>query len=415
MKRVRRVLIALRRDERGVVLILVLMALVVLGALSATLLTIGRTEVQIAANHLRSTRAHFLAEAGVEDAFNAFRTTSSLVSSAPGTLTAVPGLAGPGPTLAAVGSYTVQYQSAGPDTVLVVSTGTSGTGGAQKLIRATMTTAWVINYAIVTNGDLTVSGNVTVDGDCGGSHSNGNLTVSGSVDLSADATASGTFSTSGSPSIGGISGGGFPDEPIPNIDPADFLAAAKSTLPADQVFQMKSDGQILDGNDNVIATLSSGDTFQGWTYQSAPSVNWSLSGNTGYDGTYYFEGNIDVSGSPGSSTTPWQTTLIATGDIVLSGGPDISAHLTNTLFVAGLDMKITGNPGASTGLVAAHEQVQIAGNPTITGSVVAQNAASTSNTVNQPELSLSGNPTITYVCGMVPPIRGPLQILAWGL
>lgn len=413
MGRTLRALMPLSRDERGAILPLALVALALLGGLSVALLSIGSSEVQIADNVLRATQAHFLAEAGLEDAINSFKTTPTLVSNAPAGLTAVPGLVGPGSTAAAFGSYTVQYRRAGLNTVLVVSTGTSGIGSAQRVLRATMSTSFASNDAIRTRLDLVISGNPTIKGACGSAHANGNFAISGNPSLTGSATASGTYTVSGGPTVGPGSGGGKPLKPIPPVNPADFLTAAKATLPASQIYQMLADGRVLDGNGGLITALASGAEYRGWKYIAGTPAKWDLSGNTGYDGTYYLEGNVTVSGNPGDAATPWRTSIIATGDIEISGNPSINTFMADTLFVAGLDIKINGNPNQSfTGLIAAHEQVSISGNPTITGYILAEDWPSTSGTATGN--ILSGNPIITYDCGLNPPVPGKLQILTWG-
>ena len=402
-------------DDRGLILPLVLLVMIILGVLSSAILSIGGSEVQIASNHLGAIQADFLAEAGLEHAFNTLRTTPNLLSAnVPASLTIVPGIANPSP-LGGIGNYNVQYQAVGILTVRVVSTGTSAIGGFQKIRRATISTAtFRSNDAILTQGPLSITGNPTVQGQCGSVHTNNNLSMTGNPSISGAATASGTYTVTGNPSVGPGSGGNKPIETIPVINPTDFLNAAKATLPANQVFQMKANGQVLDGNNNLIATLVSGGSYNGWRYTSGSPAQWSLSGNTGYNGTYYLEGNVTVSGNPGSTSTPWVTTLIATGDLIISGNPTIQTSVTDTLFIAGLDLRISGNPSLGfNGLIAAHEQFSLSGNATINGLIIAEDASATDNTVTSD--TDSGNLTINYNCNLNPPLQGSLQILSWGL
>lgn len=407
-------------DNRGIILPLTLMAFVVLGALSAAILSIGSSEVQIASNHLRSVQADFLAEAGLEHAFNTLRTTPSLMTSANTTLQAVASNSQLGGTGSTTGGYAVQYQAAGANTVRVVSTGTSIVGGSQKIRRAIMSTSFRSNDAILTDGPLTISGSTDVlstGGQCGNVHTNDNLDLIGSaIDISGNATASGAYDTNGHPNVGTGSGGNKPAQTIPVINPTDFLNIAKATLPTNQVFQMKANGQVLSGSDGLITTLTSGGSYNGWNYTSGSPAEWRFSGSAGnVNGTYYFEGNVTLSGSPGSTSDPWVTTLIATGNITVTGGPKIQTSLTDTLFVAGLDIDMHGNPAntAFNGLIAAHEQFNLGGNVTINGFLIAEDAGSTSSVVTSN--SVSGSPRITYNCGSNPPLLGPLQFLSWGL
>jgi len=144
-----------------------------------------------------------------------------------------------------------------------------------------------------------------------------------------------------------------------------FLAIAKASLPADHLFQMKANGQVLNGSDGLITTLVSGaqgsDPYCGWKYTAGSHAEWKLNSVAKCDGTFYFEGDANVSGNPG----PWKTTLIATGDIVISGTPTIqtdNTHKTNcgtncytvrdTVFVAGYDVKINGDATVGYGMIA---------------------------------------------------------------
>lgn len=406
-------------DDQGLVLPLTLMAFLVLGVLAAALLSIGSSEIQIASNHLRNTQAQFLAEAGLEHAYNTLRTTPNLVTTATAALQNIVSLA----QLGSMGNYDVWYQRMGPNTMRVVSTGISAIGGSQQIRRATMSTTFISNDAIKTNGDLNISGNVGVgdpvfQGQCGSVHSNANLDIGGSTSISGNATASGNYDASGGVSVGSDSGGHRPEEFIPVINPTDFLNAATASLPANQVFQMKANGQILRGDGSPITTLADGGNFNGWNYNyTADSpAQWSLSSNTSENGTYYFEGNVSVSGNHGDVSTPWVVTLIATGDLIIAGSSVTQSSLTDTLFIAGLDLKISGTTGQTqeyNGLLAAHEQFKLTGTPTINGFLIGEDASATSSTVTSN--AVNGNPTINYSCGLNPPLQGPLQFISWGL
>jgi len=411
-------------DNRGLILPLVLMAFVVLAALSSALLSVGSSEVQIASNHLRNTQADFLAEAGIEHAFNTLRTTTpSSIESAPATIPSTPQVVG---GFVDVGTYRVWYHKAGANTVRVVSTGTSTVGGSQQIRRATMSTAFISNDAIKTNGDLDISGNVGVgdpifQGLCGSVHSNADLDIGGNTSILGDATASDNYSAGGSVSAGSDSGGNKPEEFVPVINPTDFLNTATASLPANQVFQMKANGQILNGAGGLITTLADNGSHSdsGWNY-TAPAggspAQWSLSSNTSANGTYYFEGNVSLSGNHGSTSTPWVVTLLATGNLTIAGSSVTQSSLTDTLFVAGLDLKLSGTPSQPqvyNGMLAAHEQFELAGTPTINGYLIGEDASATSSLV---ELNrVIGNPTINYSCNLSPPLLGPLTILSWGL
>ncbi|MGH7753035.1 MAG: hypothetical protein ACREN5_09475, partial [Gemmatimonadales bacterium] len=358
--------------------------------------------------------AQYVAEAGFEAAFAALRATPASLTAAPAApaFANVPGLSAPGANLAAVGSYTVQYQAAGPNTVLVVATGTSSVGGAQRRVHGMLAQAPVTpTHAILAGGNLSFSGNPNITGTCPHVHSNGNLTISGNPDIDGNAHASGTYSVSGSPTVGGTTGGGKPYQTVPAIVPLDFYNAAKASLPASEVFNYKADGKVYNGAGTLVATVSSGNTYRAWKYEPGSPTTWTISDNTAEIGTYYFESDAKISGSPGTAASPWRASILATGNIEVSGNPIMDDHLTDTALVAGKDVKISGNPTLQ-GLVGAAEQVQISGNVTLTGAIIAQDASATSGTVVFDQVN--GNSTITCVAINPAGLPGRLTILTLG-
>jgi len=423
-------------DNRGVALPLALMAFVVLAALSAALLAVGSSEVQIASNHLRGTQAFFLAEAGLEHVFNTLRTTPSAnLTTNAGSLQPVPGIAANTP-LGGAGNYTVQYQAAGLWTWRVVSTG-AGAGSSQQIRRAIMSTSFQSKNAIVNNGSLTIGGstNVTSTGLCGNVHANGDLTLGGNTTINGSAaeTNNTVQVNGGSVTVTGGIRNYAPTEPVPHIDPAGLLNDLKTNdqvrgnLLLANLYQMTvnattNQGEVRDGNGGLIETLNSGQTSTcGWKYISGtPLAEWNLNSSTPCNGTYYFEGTVETK-SAGTDANPWKTTLIATGDIKIAGNPTIQADANytvhDTLFYSGRDVQINGTPSNGyNGVIAAHEQFELSGTGNFTGFIIGENAPNTSGSlVNATTSTVGGNIGLTYDCNSNPPLQGPLQILSWGL
>lgn len=438
-------------NDRGLVLPLALMAFVVLAALASAILSIGGSESQIASNHLRAIQAEFLAEAGLEHAFNRLYTLwtashANLTTNA-GDPQPVPGIDA-NTQLGGAGNYTVQYQAAGLWTWRVVSTGTAIVGSQQfpQIRRAIMSTFFQSRNAILANGDLTIGGSTNVaatNGQCGNVHSNGDLTLGGNTTIMGYAAESDNGDPNdvdpvqvngGSVSVTGGIRDHAPTEPLPHIDPAGFLADLKTypadmgTPPLDHLYHMKANGEVLNGNGAPITTLVDGGTYCGWSYTAPPPdppgspAAWQLSGNTFCNGTFYFDnGNATVTSSPGSDANPWKTTLIATGDMDIQGKPTIEADANytvhDTLFYSGRDIKINGTPSNGyNGVIAAHEQFDLGGNGSFTGFIVGENAGNTAGSlVNANSNIVNGNIGLTYNCGSNPPLQGPLQFLSWGL
>lgn len=437
----------MRANEQGMALPMALIFLLVLSALAAALMAVGTSDVQIASNHLRSTQALFLAEAGLEDAFGAFRTDPTPLDIPPAALTNVPGLTGVGASsLAALGSYTVQYRAAGPRTAMVVSTGTLAQGG-QKTLRAVMTDGFAPGGAVLTRGNLTINGDPEVLGTCGSVHTNSNLALTGgSIDISGGASASGTSTGTYSvpPSTVDIPGtSGAKRKTIPKIsadwalqqaklDPVASTALYKLTKTG-EVYKWNTSTNVFDfvenqSTPNGSRTILKG-SGDGWDFSTGSPPKWTLGGNSSpAAATFYLEGDVVVSGNPGSPGAPLSMTLIAKdteptgasargGDINIGGNPTLQAHLPGLVLAADRDIEISGNPGSGQvnyqGAILAHEQVKVNGNPDIRGNLVAEDAETLSDFVTGN--AISGNPTITYDCDTNLVYTGGLFIVSWGL
>ncbi len=430
------------------ILPLALMALMVLAAQAAALLAIGTSDVQIAASHFQATQALFLAEAGIEDAFNALRTAGALAA-APASPGPMRGLSGPGPTFAAIGTYDVLYQTSGPNTVRVIATGTARQGG-KRVLRATMTTQFAGTMALLDNGPLTIEGTASIIGRCGAVHANGALELGGSlveiqVTASSAGTATGTYRTpSGSTAISPVAN--QPRVATPSVSAARLLAAAQADAVAGAaLYQLSRDGSVLRWNMAARQFESLEDqttpagartilrgSSPGWEWSRAPDMpaQWRLTDASAPSGTFYVEGDVSISGDPGNSNAlgpPWTATVIAAdveppgaaargGNVVVSGNPRVNAHLPDVVIATDRDIAITGSPSAGTytGLLLAHEQIQITGNATIIGALFAEDAEALGSIVPGPGSRISGSATITYDCGAVAPLDGPLTIAAWG-
>ena len=191
------------REEKGSVLVLTLFILMVLASFLVILLSLGTTESLISANFLRGNQATYLAEAGFERAMAQMVASPSMIATAPPNFT----LLFDRERLAGFGSYSVSYRADGADTILLESTG-QGSGNAERLLRAVVTTRFIPAVALLAGRALTISGNARVQGELGNVHSNMALSVTGGR-IEHDATASGSFSGSGA-AIDGKQGTGFP-------------------------------------------------------------------------------------------------------------------------------------------------------------------------------------------------------------
>ena len=221
-------------------------------------------------------------------------------------------------------------------------------------------------------------------------HANGDLDISGNPTIAKNATAGGTYTESGNPTIGGISGGGQGGVPIPPVAAIDFK-------PTDD-FIVNGAGQMTDQAGTVICDASaSNDACEvmgyGWVYDPP---GWTFDGNTGTDGTYYLEGPATISGNPGNPATPIALTIIAEGSIEISGRPDLIPDTPDLMFVTDGDLKISNRPTMPLmveGAILVHEQLDISSRPTLSGQVIVEDAANDSSLVT--ENKISGNATFS--------------------
>ena len=292
--------------------------------------------------------------------------------------------------------------------------------------------------AIITGGDLTVSGSVDIiAGANGGVHSNGNLSMSNTsavtginpddpLDLvgglaNGTATSSGTYSQGGGTITTGNDGGGYAIKPLPEVDASFYRSWADYILESTgQLTCAKAGGcafTTYSGPLNLIATTVSwanGATICdassnphnqcrsrfGWVYDDGDQA-WTLNLNspTHPDGTFYVEGAASISGSPGSVIDPINLTLLAEGSIDISGAANLTPDSTEILFVTDGDLQITGNfnmPLAE-GQILVHEQVRINSSAVvILGQIVVEDAEDeddlvTSNSIQGLVLSYTGD------------------------
>ena len=261
--------------------------------------------------------------------------------------------------------------------------------------------------AIVVGGDLTISGNVSVDGSSGGVHANGDLSINGGA-----ATMSGTVTAAGSYSGSQPGSGGAGEIEIPSVSASDYVSHAD--------FILTSAGTMTDPAGTVLCNTAVGGGGKGgattcndWSFDSG-SGEWSVgNGSTPTDGTYYVEGPVKITGSPGTGgggkgkggksakgAGPVQISIIAEGSIDISGSPTIAADTPGLLFVTDGDLEISGSLDTTSGggQMLVHEQAKITGNVSLSGQILVEDAPSVDDLVTANVLS--GSATLSYNGGL---------------
>jgi hypothetical protein len=407
------------REESGTALLAAALLVVLLtGAGMAGVMTTSVNQ-NASKNVLTSKQAFYLADAGIQHA-KAFLTQNqsnwtTYASASPQTLL-------PYTSLASTGGYSVTVQDGGGGSLLISSTGTAS-GDAQTVVQS-LVTRYIPRYAFVTGKNFKISAAASISGTSGGVHANGNLTISSSPTITTDATASGAYTVTGTPSIQGTSGGGTPLEPIPVVQPADFYAYRDWLL--------ASDGIVYDKN-GVAQKMKKG-TWNGWIYEPLEQ-KWRMTNSTPPDGTFYVQGNVWISGNNGQgvASQPWIATIIATGSIRVKVEKNLTVRAPlptdgslyhpetkDILFVAGGDVEIDSPSTVAQslrGIIIAYEQVRIATstNLALTGYVIAQDLADVSDYVYSGS-GIHTSLSLTYNGDMAVPLQaggGLVQLMTW--
>jgi hypothetical protein len=441
-------------DERGSALVIVLLMLMLMSALAAALGTSGRTETLISRNHRSQVQAQLAAEAGLNHATAVavdyiFNWKTHNCGAGVPNLSVDAGVAAAVYTLI-VGPTLGNCALDGSDgtvsdflTVKGIPPATDGTefardasdlsvSGADDCTEST-TTCYEVRIlddpndgcnpaaatnckllikstgyaaddttvkleaiitpvtlpAVAANGNFTIAGHASVTGSGGGVHANGNITVTGtSATVAGDVTASGTYTAPTGSTIHGE--GGTSPVHIPTISASDYLVWADYIL--------TSAGTMTNASGAVVCTWTSKTPCNNWDWNSGTST-WILNSNTVVAGTYYVQGKATVSGSPGSTKNPASLSIIATGSIEISGSPKLAPDSPELLFVTDQDLKINGtideigDDAKIQGQLLVHGQVEIAGNASLDGQLVVEDANVGSLVTSN---SMSGNSNLNY-------------------
>ncbi|HEX6164581.1 MAG TPA: hypothetical protein VFZ31_14520 [Vicinamibacterales bacterium] len=435
------------RSEQGVALIIVLLLLAVMAGLTTGLTLNGQTEIAMAHNEQYYAGARAAAEAGMN------RATEQILGNITDNLMvtkAVP-VIGNGPfNLTDEYSYTfeilddddpVLYGGAaltgpGPGTQLeaMAEDGDPNVDGNMRMVvRATATgprgtmvtiarilesvaipdlpTTTTINPAILVNGDLSIAGNTKVIGTQGNVHANEDVTGSGgSYEVAGNLTASGDLI--GDIHATGLTAGGMPPIPVPEIKVADYTGLATHKLTSTGAILVLSGGM-------WVPCFGKGATEcpVGWSYSLATNT-WSASGSMPTSGvnksTYWVEGNVALNGT-GKTAGFTQMSVLAEGNLTVQGnGKFKPGNESGIQFVTNGDFDLSGTVDADDSLdmdgqILVREQMRIAGNSEFQGRVMVEDrdhADNIYNAVTNPNgnrggdplevNSLSGNMTVTY-------------------
>jgi len=395
------------KDERGSTLILTVVIVSILTMLGATFVSLITHDYRDIARQRQWVQTYYIAEAGISQAWFTLKNDTRGLGDNLGNLVIGPdgepdtnddGALSFGSSVDfASGSFSARIAdnddgdgnnfTDSDDILMLTSTGVIG--DTTRTIKVALTPLpFKPNDAVSINGDLKISGNPSIYGSHGSVLVNDDFTVSGSPTISENVHVGGNASISDSSTIGG--------EILTDIGTIAFAPIDPQFYRGDADYELRSDGKVFDSEGIEIPYTGE---FRGWRHTGN---KWSLSGSTGFNGTYYMEGDVRIAGGPGDADNPWIATIITTGNIWIAGNPYMLPDNPDLLFVAGRDIHIGA---ASTqhyeGFILAHEQIEINGTPVIEGAIIAENAEHISHLVT--ENDISGNATIGYDGSLDPP------------
>lgn len=322
------------------------------------------------------------------------------------------------------GTYAVTIKAASGLALQMTATSTAP-GNASSTISSLIVKGYPNDAkTFITNRNITISGNSTIDGLAGGIHANGNLTITGSPHITMSAEASGTYSEPGPgvPVVGGFKGGAQAKIPINRIMVGNYAGArdyylttgSSTTRDPKTGKKVTTYYALVQNNKGVSQPLVNGmwNCWQ-WTAPVGGLATWTLTSpcTTKTNATLYVNGNVVIladMGDPTEPNDPWITTIISTGSIRVASSilnvrpPKATTEPTlykkqteNVLFVAQTDILIQGTANQKLyGILRAREQVGISGNPVLYGYIIAQDAANVSRLVDSSYLS--GDAHLTY-------------------
>jgi hypothetical protein len=277
----------------------------------------------------------------------------------------------------------------------------TGFGPNGAVVRLEQTLTPIAMPALLVNGDVLIGGGVRVIGPQGSIHANGNLRIDGtSVTISQNATASGGLLANADWRPGGIKADGMPTVTAPDIHAEDFFDEAD--------FVLRSDGRITNRADSTVyctagaagdgclgVTPPGGSAAFGWMFSDS---QWDLAQNNVNPATYYAEADVRISGSPGTTESPFPLTVLALGNIDVAGNPVLRPESTQGLqFVTNRDLFLHGSlasPMEFDGSILVREQADLNGNPRLTGQLIVQDEPSASALVITN--SVAGGTTLSY-------------------
>lgn len=300
------------------------------------------------------------------------------------------------------------------------------------------TSSSLVGMSVFAEGRIEVIGNPDIYGPDARLHSNADFVFSGSVQVDGIITQSDSVLDYDTSAVTDFSGNPVAVTVVARLDtpyvyPPVYkgLATRYLTWNCDVWDGPPGGDNPLTGNSSVLlkAAKDSGGAatptgYNGWicdatcfeTLPSCKNLKWDLKGGDAVSDFYYVEGNVTIGGKTGSSTDPLEISVVAEGFIEVTGTPFLTPYYSSeetvdftnatseaevsaidpslqfqglfakdqvlksyeVLLLAGGDLSLKGNSTTAhnfNGVLAAHGQFELAGNPSIQGGLFSEGAS----------------------------------------
>lgn len=272
-------------------------------------------------------------------------------------------------------------------------------------------------HAVVTDGNLSFNGSVSISGSDPCLHTNGDLTITGgSASCEGVATASGSVTGTFDDTLNGGTTG-VPNSPIEAVHffSADYYRSLTTDLGSSLVYDTSvdtiADGDCVrapDAGTDCVEICNDTGAYTVYSPKSGSEICTEEGGNTNSSGVFYFDGPVEVDVSE-----VWAAAVLATGTITISTNDTITGtfDLPGVGFVSDADIVFSGSasigvPENQMGIYAAGDiDFQGGGGRIIYGALIASGGGSS---------SVGGSVTFIYDNNF-PPMNGPAdgQLVSW--
>jgi hypothetical protein len=463
--------------EDGVALITALLAVVILGGLSAVFVARATTETRASGNSRDWEVAIHAAEAAADQRIAALNAVDTHITA--GNLGPV---AGPGPTederewalgllpqmrdseawidLGEAEGYAVRPHDGGEPSMEIFAVGAKPSfdnpNASIRVIKMQVAQDnFIPRFALLTDGNLKFGGNAAViNPGCDQNvpetciadvHVNQGFTNPGGAStIEGQVRVAGGTCPSGITAVNGCVDGDVAPYPIPAFTARSFYMRDLDKLRSDpdpgrlvEWYDLCPNGTVRSPSNGGPCTGTqlwpaddSANNFRGWDWKSAQN-EWS-STNLDSGVFYVYRANASINGSAGEGQRAVSVivegggTPNRSGNLQIRGNPALQAALPDVLFITDRDLDMSGTAGGGpgggsgcsggasySGVIGVVEQLDVGGTVRLKGAMIVRDETDASNVVQRNNASINGNMCLEYDDNLAIDLTGIWVVTFW--